>query len=67
MADTSPLEQPRPASEELLQLPPMTRADIGNLIMCADAVRRSCKLEEVSTIMALIEKLAAAQPVSSPT
>lgn len=53
-----------PDPNEMLQLPPMKRADFGNLILCVDAMRKACPIEQVPTVMALIEALASATPAA---
>lgn len=54
-----------PDPKQMMRLPDMTRVDVENLKQCADLVRRNCPIEQVPTIMALIEKLASATPVPS--
>lgn len=51
---------------QLMQLPPMTREEIGNLMACVDAVVRGKGLEAAETCLALAGKLAKATPVEEP-
>lgn len=67
MPDTQPsappAESPKPDLNELMQLPPMTRGEIGNLMACVDGVLRGQGLQVAETMLALAAKLAQAKPI----
>ena len=57
-------DQPDP--DEMMQLPPMKRSEIGNLLACVDGAVRGQGLQAAETCLALAAKLAAAKPVAEP-
>lgn len=56
-------EQPLDPNE-LLQLPPMKRSEIGNLMACIDGMIRGQGLQAAETCLALAAKLTTAKPVA---
>lgn len=65
MTDAAPAQPPALDPNELLQLPPMKRSEIGNLMACIDRVLRAEGLA-AGDLVALAAKLATAEPVSEP-
>ena len=59
-------DAPPPDPDELMQIPPMKRSDIGNLLACLDGAVRGQGLQAAETCLALAAKLTAATPVAEP-